>query len=63
MAFLKRPSLHARCLPGVVLLVALASIADQPDYRHGISIGGGCGTINPDKADATLPPVHAGDTR
>ena len=38
MAFLKRPSLPTHCLPGVVLLVALASMAEQPDYRHGISL-------------------------
>ncbi len=35
---LKRPSLHKRCLAGVILLNALASMAEQPAYQHGISL-------------------------
>ena len=38
MAILKWPSLHKHCLPGVILLQALASMAEQPAYRHGISL-------------------------
>jgi len=32
------PLLRTRCLPGVILLHALASMAELPDYRHGISL-------------------------
>ncbi|MDE0421324.1 MAG: extracellular solute-binding protein [Gammaproteobacteria bacterium] len=35
---MKWPSLHKRCLPGVIPLLAFASMADQPAYRHGISL-------------------------
>ncbi|MDE0452074.1 MAG: extracellular solute-binding protein [Gammaproteobacteria bacterium] len=30
--------LHKRCLAGVILLHALVSVAEQPAYRHGISL-------------------------
>ena len=30
--------LHKHCLPGVILLQALVSMAEQPAYQHGISL-------------------------
>lgn len=38
MAVLKWSSLPGRCLPGVILLLAPSSMAEQPAYRHGISL-------------------------
>ena len=38
MPGLKWPSLHMRYLPGVILLQALVSVAEQPAYQHGISL-------------------------
>ena len=38
MALLQWSSLTKRCLPGVILLQALVSMAEQPAYQHGISL-------------------------
>ncbi|MXY57687.1 MAG: ABC transporter substrate-binding protein [Gammaproteobacteria bacterium] len=35
---MKWPSLQKRCLPGLILLLAIPSMAEPPAYRHGISL-------------------------